>query len=82
MLVSTGPSPGTSTVERWEISGLAWNKRLRFSATATVGYLAIRNLRVSAALKSLPAPYRTAVEAYLSELGDVRSGVHTAYVVP
>jgi hypothetical protein len=83
MLVSDGSSPGTSRPEHWEVTGLAWNKRLRFSTDATEpGYVAVRNLRVSPALGALPAPYRSAMEAELSQINDVLPGRPQAYVAP
>lgn len=81
-LVSVGPRTAAPKTETWEVTGLAWNKRLRFSAVARGGYVAIRNLRTSPALKALPADHRSALEAYLSQLNDVRPGVPQAYVVP
>jgi hypothetical protein len=82
MLVSVGPGLRGRKPERWEISGLTWNRRVRFRATTTEGYTAVRNLRLSPALVALPAPYRVAMEAHLSQLKDVLPGAPQAYVAP
>jgi hypothetical protein len=83
MLVSVGPRPGASKdKDRWELTGLSWNHRLHFRADVTEGYVAVRNLRGSPALAALPAPYRSAMETYLSQLHDVLPGTPQAYVAP
>ena len=83
MLVSVGPRPGASKAkDRSELTGLSWNQRLHFQANVTEGYVAVRSLRGSPALAALSAPYRSAMETYLSQLHDVLPGTPQAYVAP